>query len=291
MPELPEVEVTRLGIAPHIQGRIVDDLIVRNPALRWPVPAELKQNVAGTMVQTVARRGKFILIGLVQAPKIQNAPDQPLVERGQLIVHLGMTGTLRIMPVQTPPRTHDHVDFRLGDTLLRYNDPRRFGAILWHGTTDGPIETNPHLLGLGVEPLLPPFTEEGGRLLFERTRGRHLPIKQLLLGGQIVVGVGNIYASESLFRAGINPKISAGRIGLARYARLAGAIREILLEAIQKGGSTLRDFVGSNGASGYFQLDYFVYDRAGLPCRVCGTTVRGIRQGQRSSFYCPTCQK
>ncbi len=282
MPELPEVEVTRLGIKPYIEGRRIDAILVRNGDLRWPVPVGLHKDLTGTWIKTVTRRGKFILIGLMDAG--QN-------DRGTLMVHLGMTGTLRVLQGDTPAQLHDHIDIRLQDNLLRYRDPRRFGAVLWHGLEDGPIANNRHLRDLGVEPLMSPFIESGGEILYRQTRGRSAPIKQILLAGQIVVGVGNIYASESLFRAGINPKTAAGRIGLERYWRLAGAIQDVLAAAIQKGGSTLRDFVGSDGASGYFQLDYFVYDRAGQPCRVCGTTIRAIRQGQRSSFYCPKCQK
>lgn len=280
MPELPEVEVTRRGVAPHIEGQRIDAVVVRNGALRWPV-ANLAGLLPGTVVQTVGRRGKFILIECV-GPGAQ----------GTLIVHLGMTGTLRIQSRDVALRRHDHVDLVLGDMILRYNDPRRFGAMLWHAASDGPIEENPHLSGLGVEPLAEVFAgERGGALLYRASRGRSVAVKQMLLAGQVVVGVGNIYASETLFRAGINPAVAAGRIGLARYARLATAIREVLAAAIVKGGSTLRDFVGSDGAAGYFQQEYFVYDRTGLPCRVCATPIRAIRQGQRSTFYCPRCQR
>jgi len=282
MPELPEVEVTRQGIAPHVEGHRIDGVTIRNRALRWPVPEDLTQKLTGSLVKTVGRRGKFILIAC-QGP----------VHHGTLIIHLGMTGTLRIVNRDAPVRPHDHVDIHLGGARLRFNDPRRFGAILWHSGEDTtPLESNLHLSGLGVEPFSAAFAgEAGGRLLYERTRGRSVSIKQMLLAGQIVVGVGNIYASESLFRARINPKVAAGRVSLARYQALAEEIRQTLTAAIVKGGSTLRDFVGSDGQRGYFQLEYFVYDRQGHACRICKTPVRALRQGQRSTFYCPKCQR
>ena len=282
MPELPEVEVTRQGIAPHLQGRVIDGVTIRNGALRWPVPRHLSAKLTGAVVQTIGRRGKFILIGCEGA-----------VGAGTLIIHLGMTGTLRIVRPDAPVGVHDHVDIHLGATRLRFNDPRRFGAILWHAADDPvPLLASSHLRSLVVEPFSPAFAgEAGGRLLFQKTRGRLVSVKQMLLSGQIVVGVGNIYASESLFRARINPKNAAGRLGLVRYQRLAEEIRQVLQAAIVKGGSTLRDFVGSDGQRGYFQLDYFVYDRAQMPCRVCQTPVRMLRQGQRSTFYCPKCQR
>lgn len=284
MPELPEVEVTRRGVAPHVEGRRIDAMVVRNPALRWPVPSRLPELLPGASIQTVGRRGKFLLLDC-RGPRTE----------GTLIIHLGMTGTLRVHargPGEPRPAPHDHVDFVLGDTLLRYNDPRRFGAILWHDATDGPLATNTHLIGLGVEPFAPEFDGARGALLLHRhSRKRSLAIKQFLLAGHAVVGVGNIYASETLFRAGIHPATAAGRVSLARYEKLAEAIRVVLTEAIAKGGSTLRDFVGSDGRSGYFQIDYFVYDRAGAPCKVCATPIRAIRQGQRSTFYCTHCQR
>jgi len=204
-----------------------------------------------------------------------------------------MTGTLQIVDAATPLRAHDHVDFHLGASVLRFNDPRRFGAILWHDAKDGDVLTHsPHLSGLGIEPLSDAFAgRAGGHWLYQHTRGRQLPVKQMLLAGQIVVGVGNIYASESLFQARIDPRIPAGTLGLIRYQRLADSIRRTLAAAIEKGGSTLRDFVDSTGAAGYFQEEYFVYDRAGQDCRVCGHAIRSLRQGQRSTFYCPHCQR
>jgi formamidopyrimidine-DNA glycosylase len=282
MPELPEVEVTRRGIAPHIEGRVIDSVTIRNRALRWPVPVGLARRLTGALVQTVERRGKFILMDC-RGPR----------SAGVLLLHLGMTGTLRVLPATTPLRTHDHVDLRFGADVLRFNDPRRFGALLWHDANQGDVLVhNTHLVALGVEPLSEAFAgNAGGAWLFKASRGRAVAIKQLLLGGQVVVGVGNIYASEVLFRSGIDPRTAAGRIGAQRYQRLAEAIRVTLAAAIDKGGSTLRDFVGSDGQAGYFQQEYFVYDRAQEPCRVCGHTIKSLRQGQRSTFYCPHCQR
>ena len=289
MPELPEVEVTRRGIAPGLLGRRIDAVCVRNGLLRWPVPEALPTNLAGLHVKTVERRGKFILIEC-EAP-IEAGANDPKRRGGTVLVHLGMTGTLRLMPVATPPEAHDHVDFVLGDRVLRYRDARRFGAVLWHGEGDGPILQSRHFARLGVEPFSPAFLDDAGaELLFRKSRGKTLAVKQFLLAGEAVVGVGNIYASESLFRARIDPCTAAGRIAFKRYVRLADAIRVTLSAAIEKGGSTLRDFVGGDGAPGYFQQDYFVYGRVGQACRVCGTPVRLVRQGQRSTFFCARCQ-
>jgi len=277
MPELPEVEVTRRGVAPHLDGRVVETVLLRRDGLRWPFPPDLAALLAGRTILRTGRRGKYLLIGF---------------EHGTLIVHLGMSGHLRVLPSDTMPKKHDHFDLVIGAgsarRVLRLNDPRRFGAVLWHGVDDGELEQHELLRGLGVEPL-----EEGfdGALLYRATRRRSAPIKQVLLAGDIVVGVGNIYACESLFRAGINPKTPASRIGRGRYDKLAAAIRSILAEAIVQGGSTLRDFIAVNGQSGYFQQTYFVYDRAGVPCRQCGSEIRQIKQGQRSTFYCVNCQK
>jgi formamidopyrimidine-DNA glycosylase len=273
MPELPEVEVTRRGVAPHLEGRMVTGVTLRHSGLRWPFPDGLAQLLCGRTIRSTGRRGKYLLIGF---------------DHGTLIVHLGMSGHLRIVPKAAPAGKHDHFDLAVGSRLMRMTDPRRFGAVLWHGQEDGAVESHVLLRGLGVEPL-----EEGfsAQLLYRRTRKRSTAIKQVLLAGDIVVGVGNIYASESLFRAGINPHTPAHRIGLARYEKLAAAIRAILAAAIDKGGSTLRDFIGADGESGYFQQCYFVYGRAGERCLVCSTEVRQVRQGQRSTFYCVNCQK
>ncbi|RFP14080.1 bifunctional DNA-formamidopyrimidine glycosylase/DNA-(apurinic or apyrimidinic site) lyase [Duganella sp. BJB488] len=277
MPELPEVEVTRRGVAPHIEGRTVHQVVLRREGLRWPFPAQLPQLLAGHQVLRTGRRGKYLLLHF---------------DHGTLIIHLGMSGHLRIMPGGIVPEKHDHFDLVVetpdGLRVLRMKDPRRFGAVLWHDHADGLLEHHTLLRELGVEPLEAGFT---GKLLYDQTRQRSAPVKQVLLAGDIVVGVGNIYASESLFRAGINPKTPAKRISLARYEKLAQAVREILAEAIVQGGSTLRDFISVNGQSGYFQQTYFVYDRAGVPCKVCAAPIRQIKQGQRSTFYCVNCQK
>ena len=283
MPELPEVEVTRLGLAPHLEGRHVVSVLLRRDGLRWPFPPGLAATLAGQRIGLTGRRGKYLLIHFTH---------------GTLIIHLGMSGHLRVLPLGTEPKKHDHVDFVVetgeagepdhGRQVLRLHDPRRFGAVLWHANDDGELGQHVLLRGLGVEPLEAGFS---GELMFRASRRRSAPIKQFLLAGNVVVGVGNIYACESLFRAGINPKTSAGRIARARYDRLAIAIRDILAEAIVQGGSTLRDFIAVNGQSGYFQQTYFVYDREGVPCRNCGAPVRRIVQGQRSTFYCVNCQK
>jgi formamidopyrimidine-DNA glycosylase len=277
MPELPEVEVTRLGVAPHLEGRLVDSVLLRRDGLRWPFPPALPTLLAGQRILSVGRRGKYLLIHFAH---------------GTLIIHLGMSGHLRVLPPGTELKKHDHFDLVVGSgagqQVLRLHDPRRFGAVLWHPNDDGELDSHLLLRGLGVEPL-----EEGfsGELLFRASRKRSAPVKQFLLAGDVVVGVGNIYACESLFRAGINPKTAAGRISRGRYDKLAVAIRDILAEAIVQGGSTLRDFIAVNGRSGYFQQTYFVYDREGVPCRNCGAPVRRIVQGQRSTFYCVNCQK
>lgn len=273
MPELPEVEVTRRGVAPYLQDQQVTDVVMRRDGLRWPFPVDLPDLLRGQRVVSVGRRGKYLLLHFAH---------------GSVLIHLGMSGHLRILPASTPPTKHDHIDIVVGAQLLRMNDPRRFGAVLWHSLSDGDVERHILLSKLGVEPLGGAFDAE---LLYRQTRQRHSAIKQVLLAGDIVVGVGNIYASESLFKAGINPKIAADRISLARYRLLAGAIQETLSAAIVQGGSTLRDFMGVNGQSGYFQQTYFVYDRTGVPCRVCGAAIRQIKQGQRSTFYCVNCQK
>jgi formamidopyrimidine-DNA glycosylase len=277
MPELPEVEVTRLGLAPHLEGRLVEGVLMRRDGLRWPFPPGLAALLAGQRILLTGRRGKYLLIHFAH---------------GTLIIHLGMSGHLRVLPLGTEPKKHDHFDLVVesgeGRQVLRLHDPRRFGAVLWHANDDGELGQHVLLRGLGVEPLESGFS---GELMFRASRKRSAPVKQFLLAGDVVVGVGNIYACESLFRAGINPKTSAGRISRGRYDKLAIAIRDILAEAIIQGGSTLRDFIAVNGQSGYFQQTYFVYDREGVPCRNCGAPVRRIVQGQRSTFYCVNCQK
>lgn len=273
MPELPEVEVTRRGLAPHLEGHAVTGVVLRRADLRWPFPPDLPDLLCGRQIHSTGRRGKYLLLHF---------------EHGTLLVHLGMSGRLRMLPAATPAGVHDHFDLVVGEHAMRLTDPRRFGAVLWHKVENGPVESHPLMAGLGIEPFDPAFN---GALLYQKSRKKVADIKQALLSGRIVVGVGNIYASECLFLAGIRPQTQAKRIGRARYDRLADAIRTVLGSAIDYGGSTLRDFSGADGQSGYFQLHSMVYDRAGLPCRVCGKLVKQIRQGQRSSFYCAHCQK
>ncbi len=276
MPELPEVEVTRRGIAPHVEGRTVTGVVMRRSGLRWPFPPDLPALLSGRRIEATGRRGKYLLIRFAH---------------GTLIVHLGMSGHLRMLAPGVPPQKHDHFDLELGSQVMRFTDPRRFGAVLWHVADEGDIEEHMLLRSLGVEPLGRLTATELAQLLHRQTRTRSAAIKQVLLAGDIVVGVGNIYACESLFMSGINPNTMARRISLSRYEKLAVAIQQVLAAAIDKGGSSLRDFIGADGASGYFQQSYFVYDREGESCRQCGTTVRRIVQGQRSTFYCVSCQK
>jgi formamidopyrimidine-DNA glycosylase len=273
MPELPEVEVTRRGVAPHIEGSIVTGVALRHSGLRWPFPVDLSERLIGHTIRSTGRRGKYLLIRF---------------DHGALIIHLGMSGHLRILPATALPEKHDHFDLVVGNQVMRLTDPRRFGAVLWHSFQEGEIEDHSLFKRLGAEPLEETFSAQ---LLYANTRTRTMAIKQVLLAGDIVVGVGNIYASESLFKAGINPHTPAHRISLRRYEKLAQAIRDTLAAAIEQGGSTLRDFIGADGQSGYFQQSYFVYNRAGQPCRVCGTIIRQIKQAQRSTFYCLNCQK
>ena len=271
MPELPEVETTRRGLAPHMQGHRIDAVIVRNRALRWPIPRGLAKQVSGRTVRAVERRGKYLLIDC---------------GAGWMILHLGMSGSLRVVPNGTPAGKHDHVDLVLSSEMIaRLTDPRRFGALLWE--PDDPLH-HPLLARLAPEPL---GTEFQAGWLHARTRGRRAAIKTIVMDSHIVVGVGNIYASESLFRAGIHPGLAAGRVSLLRCDKLVAAIQETLAAAIAAGGSTLRDYVGAQGDPGYFQQTYFVYGRRGKPCRVCGTAIKALRQGQRSTFFCPVCQR
>lgn len=275
MPELPEVETTRRGLAPHVIGRRIVSLKVRQPALRWPVPQDLGHRLAGGMVAGIGRRGKYLLL------EVEGGPT-----RGCLILHLGMSGSLRVVEADTPPGPHDHVDLVFGDgRALRLRDPRRFGALLWQA---GDGERHPLLAHLGAEPLSDAFTAD---YLYQRTRGRSASIKQVLMDANLVTGMGNIYANEALFEAGIDPRHPAGRLAMARCTRLVAAIRCTLERAIEAGGSSLRDFVGPDGSPGYFQQQYAVYGRAGAPCRHCGRAIRQIRQANRSTFFCATCQR
>lgn len=271
MPELPEIETIRSGIAQHVIGAIVQQVVVREARLRVAVPRNLPQVLAGARIEAVERRAKYLLLRC---------------STGTLIVHLGMSGSLRVLPIETPPQRHDHVDLLLDNhQLLRLRDPRRFGALLW--TSGNPLE-HPALAALGPEPLSDSFS---GELLFARSRKRSLAIKSFLMDQRIVVGVGNIYASEALFRAKIAPQLPAGVISLARYERLATAVRAVLNEAIIAGGTTLRDFQNAEGKPGYFAIQLQVYGREGEGCVVCGKKIRCERIGQRSSFYCPHCQR
>jgi formamidopyrimidine-DNA glycosylase len=277
MPELPEVEVTRLGIAPHLEGRKLSAVKVLDGRLRWPVPANLPKILPGQRVGSITRRGKYLLMEM---------------DTGYLLIHLGMTGTLRVLPSNEPLKLHDRVTLEFGKLSLRLHDPRKFGAVLWHAKTRGPIEKNPLLQKLGVEPFSAEFADElGAQVLHQSSRKRTIAVKQFLLAGQAVVGVGNIYCSESLFEAGIHPAKAAGKLTRPQCARLAHAVRLILKKAIEAGGSSLKDFVNSAGDPGHFMVQTKVYDRKGLPCKVCKTPIVQIVQGQRSTYFCPQCQK
>jgi formamidopyrimidine-DNA glycosylase len=270
MPELPEVEVTRRGIAPDLVGRPLSGVVLRTRALRYPLPERLAQRLRGRTLRGIERRGKYLLLDF---------------GNGHLLLHLGMSGSLRIVPTVAPPEKHDHVDLVFGTRALRLRDPRRFGAVLW--LTGDPREHS-LIAPLGVEPLGEEFIPERLR---ELLAGRKTAIKQALMDSHIVVGVGNIYASESLFRAGIDPRAAAGRISPARLQRLVPAIRATLEAAIAAGGSSLRDFIHSDGSSGYFQQFYDVYGRGGEPCHVCARPIRTLRQGGRATYFCPRCQR
>lgn len=271
MPELPEVEITRRGIDAHLTGRSITQVNIRNAALRWPVPSELFSLLPGQRINTITRRAKYLLLNCSQ---------------GTLIMHLGMSGNLRVLPASTPPQRHDHFDLQMDDgMMLRFRDPRRFGAILWWKEA---IHKHPLLQKLGLEPLSDAFN---GQFLYEKTRGRSACIKEVLMNQHIVVGVGNIYANEALFHAGISPLTAAGNLDMVQCARLVDAVRTTLLRAIDAGGSSLRDFTDCEGSPGYFQQQYWVYGRVNQPCRQCGELVSKVRQGQRSTFFCTRCQQ
>jgi formamidopyrimidine-DNA glycosylase len=271
MPELPEVETTRRGLTPLVVGRRIAQLAVREPRLRWPIAPMLGRRVAGRTIASIGRRGKYLLLELDDA--------------GTLLVHLGMSGSLRFLPGPATIRTHDHYDIELvGGDLLRYNDPRRFGSL--HYTKDP--TGHPLLVGLGPEPLGDAFD---GDYLWNASRGRHTAIKSFIMNGRIVVGVGNIYANEALFRAGIHPARPAGRIARARLDELAREIKAVLEDALRSGGTTLRDYVGGDGRPGYFRQSLAVYARAGEACRRSGHVIRRRVIGQRASYYCPGCQR
>jgi formamidopyrimidine-DNA glycosylase len=271
MPELPEVETTRAGVTPHVIGQQVRTVIVREPRLRWPVSNKLAQELPGQTLHGVRRRAKYLLFA---------------ADTGHICLHLGMSGQLRVVPANVAAAKHDHVDIVLeNDTLLRFHDPRRFGSLFW-------LRGNPEafrlLAGLGPEPLSDAF--DGGWLK-SQSAGRKIPVKSFIMDASVVVGVGNIYACEALHAAGIHPRRAAARISAARYAVLAEAIKQVLGEAIAVGGTTLRDYIGVAGERGYFQLQLAVYGHAGATCpRGCGP-IRRERIGQRSTFFCPHCQR
>ncbi len=271
MPELPEVETTRRDIASLVVGRRIAAVNVYDRRLRWPVPRELESVLTGSRIRALTRRSKYLIFAF---------------DKGSMIVHFGMTGSLRVWPKAPPRRPHDHLDLLLDSgATLRYHDPRRFGCVLW---TTGAPEDHPLLRDLGPEPLTPVFD---GERLWRQARRRSVAVKSLLMDNHVVVGVGNIYANEALYRAGIRPSTPARRVSRVRMARLAEAVRDVLTEAIGEGGSTLRDYVNGRGEPGRFQLRYYVYGRAGEPCRVCGSSVRSHYVGQRNTFWCPGCQK
>ena len=269
MPELPEVETTRAGIAPHLEGAVIQTVIVREPRLRWPVSPELAQMATGQRVRAVERRAKYLLIRL---------------DNGYLMLHLGMSGSLRILPAPTPPQKHDHVDLILDSgVLLRYRDPRRFGSMFWLN------DLNHRLLkDLGPEPLGPEFS---GLTLHEAARGKTRNIKTLIMDAKVVVGVGNIYANEAWYLSGIKPTAVSGRISKIRFERLAQAIQVVLTKAIQAGGTSLRDFLKEDGTPGYFRHELKVYGREGESCVGCGGALKSLRITGRATVYCPSCQR
>jgi formamidopyrimidine-DNA glycosylase len=271
MPELPEVETTRRGIAPHVVGRTVTRLVVRNPRLRWRVPDRLIRELPGHRIESVTRRGKYLLFATAA---------------GTAILHLGMSGSLRVVDCGRPANKYEHVDIVLDNgECLRLRDPRRFGSLLW---THADAQRHKLLHALGPEPLAADFN---GTYLFEKSRGRKRAIRDFLLDSRIVAGIGNIYANEALHAAGIRPARRAGRLSRAQSERLAAAIRATLERALDAGGTTLRDFRNGRGEPGYFQLSLSVYGREGKPCLVCRTPIRARRLGQRTAFYCPRCQR
>ena len=270
MPELPEVETTRRGLAPHLEGRRIAAVTLRRPDLRWPIPPEIRAVLPGQWIDAVRRRAKYLLLDTAA---------------GSALLHLGMSGSLRVLPADTPVTAHDHVDIALDSgVLLRFNDPRRFGCLLWQG----PGRTHDLLRDLGPEPLLDGFD---GSYLFARSRGRSAPVKAFLMDQRMVVGVGNIYAAEALFAAGISPLRAAGRVSRERYVLLADAVKAILTQAIARGGTTLRDFISPDGAPGYFEQELSAYGRGGAPCPRCGRALKQARIGQRTTVWCGHCQR
>lgn len=274
MPELPEVETTRRGIDAVATGYTLRKLIVHESRMRWPIPADMPNLVANQVVRACRRRGKYLLIEF---------------DSGTQLIHLGMSGSLRSVLNGELLRKHDHVEWQFDHVTLRLHDPRRFGSVLWHPKALGPVENHPLLSKLGIEPFDPKFD---AHWLKKGLFGRKVSIKQALLAGDVVVGAGNIYASESLFRARIHPKTQATRVSLARCERLAESLKQTLTDALESGGSTLRDYVNATGEAGaYFTLHAAVYEKEGEPCKVCATPIKRIVQGQRATYFCPNCQK
>jgi formamidopyrimidine-DNA glycosylase len=280
MPELPEVETTRRGLAPHLEGRRIASVTLRRPDLRWPIPREIVDLLPTSTITAVRRRAKYLLMD---------------TEIGTAIWHLGMSGSMRVLPVDTPVKAHDHVDLtidgkgRAGPRVLRFNDPRRFGCLLWQP----PGETHELLRELGPEPLSDGFDGAAfnGDYLFERSRGRNVAVKAFLMDQKIVVGVGNIYVAEALFAAGVSPMRAAGKVSRERYADIAREVRTILDYAIRRGGTTLRDFISPDGAPGYFEQELSVYGRGGAPCPRCGRALKQSMLAQRATTWCGHCQK
>ncbi|MEA3405874.1 MAG: bifunctional DNA-formamidopyrimidine glycosylase/DNA-(apurinic or apyrimidinic site) lyase [Pseudomonadota bacterium] len=274
MPELPEVETTRKGIQPKVDQQTISKVIVRNGNLRWPVDSDLATKLTGLSVLKVDRRGKYLLL------ETQN---------GTLLIHLGMSGNLRVLPINTPVQKHDHIDIEFANGyLLRLNDPRRFGSVLWHSASEGPIEQHKLLAKLAPEPLSDDFN---GQYFFEKTRKRKVAIKTLVMNSQVAVGAGNIYANESLFMSNIHPQTIASKLTKKQCEQLVNNIKKVLKAAIEQGGTTLKDFLSPDGKPGYFVQQLNVYDQAGKPCPVCDTPIERIILNQRASYFCPKCQK
>ncbi|MGH8077439.1 MAG: bifunctional DNA-formamidopyrimidine glycosylase/DNA-(apurinic or apyrimidinic site) lyase [Lysobacter sp.] len=270
MPELPEVETTRAGLAPHLMGRHVMAATLRRATLRWPIAAEISALLPGQRIEAVRRRAKYLLLDTAA---------------GSALLHLGMSGSLRVLPGDTPVRDHDHVDLLLDSAqVLRFNDPRRFGCLLWQP----PGETHPLLAALGPEPLSDAFD---GDYLYARSRGRSAPVKTFLMDQKVVVGVGNIYVAEALFAAGISPLRAAGKVSRERYLQLADAVKTILAYAITRGGTTLRDFINPDGVPGYFDVELSAYGRGGESCPRCGRALKQALIGQRATVWCGHCQR
>ncbi|WP_040727575.1 bifunctional DNA-formamidopyrimidine glycosylase/DNA-(apurinic or apyrimidinic site) lyase [Thiomicrorhabdus sp. Kp2] len=274
MPELPEVETTRKGITPKANQQIIKQFIIRNAKLRWPVDLTLTDKLPGLVIQAINRRGKYLLLK---------------TELGTLMIHLGMSGNLRVLPENTPPLKHDHIDIVLENGyLVRLNDPRRFGSVLWHPATNGSIEEHKLLAKLAPEPLTDAFN---GNYFYEKTRNRKVAIKSLVMNSSVAVGAGNIYANESLFMSNIHPETQACKLSKKQCDVLVTNIKKVLEAAIKQGGTTLKDFMSPDGKPGYFVQKLNVYDQAGKPCPVCSTPIERIILNQRASYFCPKCQK